>query len=508
MPSQKEILKDVVSFWPDLIEYLRQEIPIEDMRDYSSPQRINSIDFVKGFAIMMIILAHTAGAWLDNEWMFLFGTIYAALDILGPSLFIFLSALSVVFSISKKKGKIHPKIIRNQIFSRGGSILAIGLIINLVGTLLGLRKIFPYGLWGWNILVFIGFSQVFSYYALKFNKKWRAIIGLIIVFITMPLRQYLFDYKDNDLIIWTLHFIITSPDPQLTLFPYLSICFISTIFGEYLYEAMTEGTDAAYFSLFRKFLFWGVILTIAGVIFGWRLHTAETMAESEYPHIRLLEIANKNKYYQLPGLPEFIIRGTGANMLYSIGAALLLIAVCFYFIDFKKHTDNDFTRMFIYYGKISLSLFLVHLLFIPIFLWQLNIVIFLFIALSYVGFLGFSMYIWNEYANGVGSPEWFMIQISRVGQKTGEKFKRDLRKTEILIKNFTKMIAVRTITTPEKMDEFIRKRNLRKMERKKKKAVIKDFSRKISIREKTLPEKMDRFIKKKTLRKKKTRRKK
>ena len=174
MATQQEFHAEVVAFWPDLIEYLREEIPIEEMRDYASPQRINSIDFVKGFAIMMIILAHTAGGWLNREWMFMFGMLFAALDILGPSLFIFLSALSVVFSISKKKGKVHPKIIRNQIFSRGGSILAIGLIINLSGTLLGLRQPFPYGLWGWNILVFIGFSQVFSYYALKFSKTIHA----------------------------------------------------------------------------------------------------------------------------------------------------------------------------------------------------------------------------------------------------------------------------------------------------------------------------------------------
>ena len=42
-------------------------------------KRIASIDFVKGFAIMMIILCHIAGGWLDREWMFMFGTIYAAL---------------------------------------------------------------------------------------------------------------------------------------------------------------------------------------------------------------------------------------------------------------------------------------------------------------------------------------------------------------------------------------------------------------------------------------------
>ena len=44
----------------DLISYLKEEIPIEDIRDYASPQRIKSIDFVKGFAIVFIILAHTS----------------------------------------------------------------------------------------------------------------------------------------------------------------------------------------------------------------------------------------------------------------------------------------------------------------------------------------------------------------------------------------------------------------------------------------------------------------
>ncbi len=68
---------------------------------------------------MFIILCHVAEGWLDNDWMFVFGLAYALLDILGPSLFIFLSALSVIFSVKKKQGKVHPKIIRNQIFSRG-----------------------------------------------------------------------------------------------------------------------------------------------------------------------------------------------------------------------------------------------------------------------------------------------------------------------------------------------------------------------------------------------------
>ena len=90
-----------------LSNYLKTVIPVEDIRDYSSLKRIHSIDFVKGLAIIMIIGAHAAGAWMNSEWIFFYGICYTALDIVGPSLFVFLSALSVVFSIKKKKRKEH-----------------------------------------------------------------------------------------------------------------------------------------------------------------------------------------------------------------------------------------------------------------------------------------------------------------------------------------------------------------------------------------------------------------
>lgn len=414
----------------DLISYLKQDIPIEDIRDYASPQRIRSIDFVKGFAIIFIIIAHTSMVWLDSDWIYIHGMAYAVLDILGPSLFIFLSALSVIFSIRRKKGRLPGKVIRNRIFSRGLTIIVIGMLFNLIGLSTVRPDIpFPLNLWGWNILMFIGFSQIFSYYAVKLKKWPRAIIGVIIILISPIFREFLYLEKDSNPLIWLTHFIVTSPTPEITLFPWLAVCFISSIFGEYLYDAMILGTEEAYFRLFRLFLIWGLILVISGVILGWQLQTPETMVESEYPHLRLYTIMNQQNYYHFPGMPEFLIRGTIGNMFYNLGAALLIIAIWFYLIDIKKH-DNKFTSMIEYYGKISLSLFLVEYVFLMLFIGQFNIVVFIFICLAYLGFLGFLLYIWNEYFNGVGSPEWIMIQIGRIGQKTGESVKKEAKKIE------------------------------------------------------------------------------
>ena len=102
MTLQKET--DIETESPPLFNYLKQEIPLEDLKDYASPRRIQSIDFVKGFAIIFIMLAHTASGWLNSESRYLYGILFTLLDILGPSLFVFLSALSVIFSIKRKEG--------------------------------------------------------------------------------------------------------------------------------------------------------------------------------------------------------------------------------------------------------------------------------------------------------------------------------------------------------------------------------------------------------------------
>jgi len=404
---------------PTLINYLRQDIPIEEIRDYSSSGRIASIDFVKGFAIIFIILAHYASVWLNQDWYFMYGLAFMFLDILGPSLFIFLSALSVVFTVKKKAGKMPEKLIRNRVFSRGLIIMAIGVLINV-----GVPNYdFPLNLWGWNILFFMGFSQIFSYYALKITKMPRAIIGIFIIFLTPTIRAFLYIEQDTNLIVGFFHFLITSANPSVTLLPWLSICFISTIFGEYLYDAMNDKSENTYKGLFRIFFTWGIFLIITGVIMGFTLQTFNTMNKYEYGHLDLWRIANEQSFFYLPGMPDFLIRGTASNMLYNLGAALTIIAVAFYFIDLKGKLNNV-VRMFNYYGKISLSLFMVHFIFMPLYFKQLNIFLFAVICVANIGLLGFLMYIWIEYGRGIGSPEWLMVQIGRIGQKTGEKIKK------------------------------------------------------------------------------------
>jgi len=407
---------------PPLFNYLEELIPLEDIRDFASPKRIGSIDFVKGFAIVFIILAHSAAVWLNSANYYLYGVLFALLDFLGPSLFVFLSALSVIFSIRNKQNKLPSKVIRMRIFSRGIIIILIATIYNVTSLSIEAPSVpFPLNLWGWNILMFIGFSQIFSYYAVKLTKLSRAILGIVIVFSSNFVRDLLFipGIEGGNLIVIFVHFLVIGPLPMVPLLPGLAICFISTIFGEYLYEAMNKGTHDAYVGLFRIFMIWSIILIIIGIGFGFQLYTRDSIlgGVSEYPNIALLDVANRPAFINIPGMPEFLIRGRGPNLIYNLGAALLVISISFYFIDIKKKYGN-FVKMLVYYGKVSLSLFFVHQIFLGLFSTQFDLILFLLTDITYIGMMGFLMYIWMEYANGVGSPEWLMAAMGRLGKKS------------------------------------------------------------------------------------------
>ena len=385
--------------------------------DNTKAKRIDSIDFVKGFAIIFIILAHVSVSWFSLEWTFLFGLVFSFLDILGPSLFIFLSALSVIFSIRRKEGKLPHNVIRNRILLRGLIFGIIGVIGNIPNSLLITNDYpFPLGLWGWNFIMFLGFSQIACYYITKLGKINRVLIGIMIIFVSTIIKEFIYINKDINILFWILDYIINSPAPAVPVLPWLGICFLSSIFGEMLYDTMERGTLEAYKNLFKILLAWGIIFLLFGIISGFYLvDDSDNTFNNLFPQVFLLGYINAQPFVKWIGLPHFFIRSTFSNMWYNLGAALIIIAIFFYLIDIKNK-KNIFTKMIIFYGNISLSLYLLHFTFIPLYANQYPIYFFPFACLSYIAFLGFLFYFWNKYANGILTPEWIMIQMGKIGQ--------------------------------------------------------------------------------------------
>jgi len=400
-----------------LEDYIKDINKLETAREKGKYKRIRSIDFVMGLAICLIILAHTSDAWLDSDWRYAVGLVYSILDVFGSSLFIFLSALSVVFSMSTKAGMIPEKVIRNNIFTRGISIIALGVVYNLISV----KNVpFPLNLWGWNIIMFIGFAQIITYYALKLSRGSRIAAGVSIIFLTSQIREFLYVGKDTNPVIWILHFIIVSPAPHNPFVPYVSLCFFSTIFGEMFFEAMLLETEEAYKDVFHRFIRYGFFSIILGfflmLLSGNILVTPNEYDINEYPFIQLVPIMQDQNYVELPGMPLILLKGTAANSFYSLGVALMILGVSFYYIDIKRK-DNRFIDMLIFYGRVSLSLFFISYIWLFLFYRQVNIIFFFFLWGGYLGLLGILMYIWNKEWGGKYSLEWLMCQMGREKNK-------------------------------------------------------------------------------------------
>ena len=376
-----------------------EELIIKNDPIQIKPSRIDSLDVTRGVAMMFIILLHFCLAWLAENVVFLASAGQIFLEFLGPGMFIILSTISVVFTVKNKKGKLPEKVIRNSIYMRGLFIIITGFVYNFFSLII----------WGWNILMFIGFAQIFTYYALKLRTITRIIIGLIILFSSELIRDLFWLLQNDNFFYWIINFIISSPQPQVTLLPWLSVCFLAPVFGEYIYKTMIKGTEEQYKKLVKVFLTCGIIIALVGIFIGLdQKYFTDVLynPEGAYPYINLLRMWNWQYFAPVTGLVKFLITGTYSNVLYTLGLDLITIAIIFHVIDIMKK-NNIFIRMLKFYGKVSLTLFLIEYIFIPLFVGRFNVIDFLTLVFPFIGFLGILMFLWNKYGKGgVGSLEW------------------------------------------------------------------------------------------------------
>jgi hypothetical protein len=278
---------------------------------------------------------------------------------------------------------------------------------------------FPLNLWGWNILVFIGFAQIICYHAVSLSREMRVLLGVIIAFASEFIREYL-ALNQDDPILGPIHFFVVSTSPNHPILPYMAFCFFSTIFAEMFFEAMLIETRAAYMSTFYSFMKFGAIFLASGLLLGFQLQTPQTINPEEYPFINLLTHMQDQEFFDIAGIPKFLIQGTAANQFYALGCALLILGAAFYFIDIRQLNQAHLyfgkwevplgtgVEAFIFIGRVSLSLFFIHFVGMSLFLRRLTAFTIFPVALGLIGFLAILMYIWNKFFDGKYSFEWLM----------------------------------------------------------------------------------------------------
>ena len=376
-------------------------------------RRIHSIDILKGLSICIIILINTAEFWIESKSIYYYALISIYLDLFGTTLFIFLFSLSVIFLWKKKMGINPSREIRNDILIRGFLLICSGIAYNIIIFLVKTKIIetpLLLNLWGWNILVFAGFAQIISYYAVKLSRGARWIVGFLIFFASTPIRDGLILLKNVSLIAAIIHYIIVSPNPQVTILPYVAICFFSTIFGERILDCLQLNVKQCDLDTFQSMMIIGALFTLIGLYYGWAFVDSSILDPDDYPMVKLVPILKGKAPFFIMGIQGYLIRGTAPNLLFGFGTSLIVLGVSFYLFDIK-HIHNFFVRILIFYGQSSLSLVFIHCIGLVFFNQFFGLIYFFIAYFIYISFLGIVMFLWVKYEKGIGTMKWILSKL-------------------------------------------------------------------------------------------------
>jgi len=372
--------------------------PIESEKDMNE---YRNIEILKGFTIFIILISNSIKYWIvfQDEILvtYLIGFPIMIFELFGSFLFIFINSFTVTFILEKKMGCVPEKNKRNKIIKQGIFLILLGLPFNII---LNPLVIYPFNLWGWNILTFLGFSQIICYFAYKLVRWTRIIIGLALIFLTFGIRELLYIWRDVNSIAYILDFIIVSPYPNYSLLPYASICFFSTVFGELFYEAKLLDSKIAEINAITSILKYGIVLLIIGLLIPIAefrpVITLEDYDPNKYPFIDILLILKSPFLVYIPNLPGFLLKGTPANLFFSMGIALLCMGLIFYSNYYKQNT----TRISYYFtllGKFSFTLLFIQFIFLYCFYHRLSLLILYPFVLIYLFLISMIIYLWEKY---------------------------------------------------------------------------------------------------------------
>jgi hypothetical protein len=378
--------------------------------------KLKSIELIKGFSILIIIISNAINYWLvfDSEFIYILTLMLAFLTILGPTLYIFIVSFSISFTLNKKMGRVPERFSRNIVLIQGFFLISLGILFNL---LTNSSSHFPQNLWGWNILVFLGFSQFISYYIFKLVRWARFVIGLSIIFFTPGIREALFIGKDMNPLVDIIYFVVVSPVPNFSLLPFASITVFSTVFGEFIYESIQLNSTAANLHSTSSIRKYGLFLLICGLLLPFIntgfIITGENFDPLMYPFIDAIPILIAFPTTFISGIPTFLYAGTPSNIFMSMGVALLFIGRIYYRKDIL-HKKNLKLNMLSLFGKNSITLFFLQFIFLPLFYQKLPLPMIAPFLIAYIVLLGFFLYLWQKYLNSIPSFDWMLKKIDEL----------------------------------------------------------------------------------------------
>jgi hypothetical protein len=375
--------------------------------------RLKSIENIKGFSILIILISNSINYWLifGDELKEIYGVVISIMEVIGPSLYIFVVSFSISFTLDKKMGTYPEKANRNKILKQALFLILLGSFYSII---LNPSLEFPINLWGWNILVFLGFSQIICYLAYKLVRWARLVIGLSIIFLTPGIRELLFIAKDTNLVMKAIHFIIVSPFPNYSLLPFASISLFSTVFGEFIFESISLNSNVANLHSSQLIVKYGLVLLMCGLLLPFMdiglLVGADNFDPLMYPFQEAVPILKAHDILYITGLPLFLLKGTPSNLFFLMGIALLIIGIFYYYSD-VLHYNGTLCSALNIYGRHSITIFFLQFLFLLILYQRLTLIWFFPFIILYLAILGVLFFLWQKNSRSILSLDWIMEKI-------------------------------------------------------------------------------------------------
>jgi uncharacterized membrane protein len=277
-------------------------------------KRFDSIDLIKAIGIISMVLIHIA-LYLTHP-LEQANTPYRLLNYLAfiaAPLFLMAAGINLSISSSRRKNSF------SHIIKRGIFLIILGLLfINL---------------WKPDIIHYIGFFIIVTFFLLAFNKYLRLLIASVFV-ITSPVLLFIFGYRsgwDMQLAeLWTIkgfieYLFISGFHP---VFPWISFMIIGSVLGELLVDLKPKDSNS--------FLIKNYILGLFLVILGILTHLFTSYKILFYP-------------------------ATLSYVFICSGISLFLFALSFWLLDIKTGFNKIF-RPLTFLGKVSLSIYILHIL--------------------------------------------------------------------------------------------------------------------------------------------------
>ena len=308
-------------------------------------RRINSVDTVRGLSMFLMVFGHLIVWWLRPEDAWLEFWLYAFLQPLGATGFLFVSGISAALSFrnyqntTKNSDTISMTTVRNIYLLRAIFILIIAFVFNAINA-----SIWGGSTWEWNALQTIGFSLILAWPLLKTSKLFRILLGISIIIGNQLILNMLLPYNGQASLYGVLFHLLFNPLDQYVILIYLGIFIIGSAIGEYIYKInIIEDQNERKYRFKNKLLIQVLLIGISLIAFGI--------------------------FYEFP---NFLIFNTIPSIASAIGLVLTILSVAMLIEILEKIKTTKSYKYFFYYSYYSFTIFLLHNPLIFLFTKQLN----------------------------------------------------------------------------------------------------------------------------------------